>query len=139
MLASIHFRQRLEQGDGEMQAQREPLKLMIVDDHPATREIIRRVVGDLMSDIRECHGGEAAVELCNEFTPDVVTMDLRMGAMDGLEATKRILGRCPNAVVIIVTQSNFFGLREVALQAGARHFVSKDDLVGLRRFLESGV
>jgi DNA-binding NarL/FixJ family response regulator len=129
----------MRQSYDAMESRSVPIKLLIVDDHAATRELIRRYIGDLAFEVRECSSGEEAVDLCAEFTPDVITMDLRMKAMSGLEATQKLLSRAPQTTVIVVTQSDILELRSAALRAGARHIVYKDDLMGLRQFLEQRV
>lgn len=100
------------------------------------RELIRELIGSFASEIRECASGEEAVQQCEQFQPDVVTMDLHMKKLNGLEATRDILSRHPSACVVVVTHSTFAPMREAALRAGAGHFVLKDDLDGLRRFLQ---
>ena len=112
------------------------MKLLIVDDHDVTRGLIRNLVGTLASEVRECASGEEAVRQCEQFQPDVVTMDLQMKRLNGLEATRLILARIPSACVVVLTHSNLAPLREAALRAGAAHFLLKDNLDELRRFLQ---
>jgi CheY-like chemotaxis protein len=112
------------------------LNLLIVDDHAETRQLIRQMIGDFAAQIRECASGEEALKMCETFTPHVVTMDLQMKSIDGFEAMQRILVRHPNAVVIVVTQSNSLELRVAATRAGAKFFVVKDELAELRYLFE---
>ena len=58
-----------------------------------------------------------------------------MKQMNGLEATKQIIGKYPEAKILLVTQYNDRELREAASEAGACGFVLKEDLAELRRFL----
>jgi CheY-like chemotaxis protein len=113
------------------------MKLMIVDDHAATRGLIREAIGSAACAILECANGREAVQQCDEFRPDVITMDLQMGPVNGLEATRRILARHPGTHIIVVTQSSFSVLRGAAFESGARHFVTKDDLSELRRIVSN--
>ena len=109
---------------------------MIVDDHARTRELIRETIGPFAAEICECASGAEAVARCTEFKPDLVTMDLQMQPMNGLETTEQLLARHPAACVVIVTQTDVTALRQSATRAGARHFIHKDDFAELRRFAE---
>jgi DNA-binding NarL/FixJ family response regulator len=67
----------------------------------------------------------------DELHPDLVLMDVRMGGMDGLSATRAIVREDPAARVIIVTDFGDARSRAAALAAGASGFVPKDDLLEL--------
>jgi DNA-binding NarL/FixJ family response regulator len=101
---------------------------LIVDDHEVVREGLRlslsraphvRVVG-------EASDGEAAVELAERRRPDVVIMDVRMPGMDGLEATKALLERVPDASVLIFTAYSERNLLSRGLESGAKGYVLKE-------------
>ena len=101
---------------------------LIVDDHEVVREGLRlslsraphvRVVG-------EASDGEAAVELAERRRPDVVIMDVRMPGMDGLEATKALLERVPDASVLIFTAYSARSLLSRGLESGAKGYVLKE-------------
>ena len=62
-------------------------------------------------------------------------MDFAMRRMDGLSATRRIIARFPDAKIAIVTSHDDDGLRRAASEAGALEYVSKDNLIDLRRVL----
>ncbi len=67
------------------------MKLLIVDDSLIMRRAIERCVsGNRFTEIRVATNGRAAVEEFNKFQPDVVTMDITMPDMDGIEATRRL-------------------------------------------------
>lgn len=116
--------------------QKHRLKLMIVDDHAETRVLIRELVGRFAGEIRECANGKEASTECVDFRPDLVTMDLNMPLTGGLEATRRILASHPEARVIVITQFDTPEFRLAANRAGACHFFSKNNLIGLLRYLE---
>ena len=112
------------------------MKLMIVDDNPDCRELIRDVIGGFADEILECADGTEAATQCARFRPDVVTMDLNMPLTGGLEATRRVLSEYPAARVIVVTQHEGPEFRMAASRAGACNFYSKNNLVGLLRHLQ---
>src|ERR1043166_57316 len=72
--------------------EKRPMRILIVDDHPVTRDGLRSALG--MSEgvevVGEAANGEEAVELVQQLAPHVVFMDVRMPGMGGLEATKEI-------------------------------------------------
>jgi DNA-binding NarL/FixJ family response regulator len=111
------------------------IKLMIVDDHAETRSLIRELIGDYVNEIRECANGEEAATQCAEFHPDLVTMDLNMPLTGGLEATRRILSRQSDTRIIVITQFDTLEFRRAASRAGACHFFSKTNLIGLLSYV----
>jgi len=79
--------------------------------------------------------GEAALAAYQTHSPDVVLMDIELGQVDGITATRRITTADPAAHVIIVTSYDETDLREAARQAGARGYVLKENLCEMRRLL----
>lgn len=114
------------------------MKIMIVDDHEATRIILRSII--LLSVIDpvefiEYDNGEDAVYNYATDKPEYVLMDVEMKKMDGFEATECILKLDPNAKIIIVTSNNTKIFREKAKDIKAIGFVAKDDLSDINRYL----
>lgn len=121
-----------------------PIKILLVDDQPLLRMGFRLILeGELdLEVVGEASDGAEAVRKVKELEPDVVLMDVRMPAMDGIEATRRITASASNARIIILTT---FDLDEYAfsgLQAGASAFLLKDvapaELVQGVRLVASG-
>ncbi len=106
----------------------EPIHVLLVDDQRLMREGLR-VLLELEPDLEvagEAEDGEAALAAYEQYQPDVVLMDVRMPGMDGVEATRRLRARWPEARVIILTTFDddvyvFDGLR-----AGALGYLLKD-------------
>jgi len=109
------------------------VRVLIVDDSAVVREVLKqmleseqgvRVVGMAAS-------GAEAVELTATLRPDLVTMDLMMPGMDGLEATARIMARHPTPVLFFSSYFDHDGMhsRFDALAAGALDVVEKPTLV----------
>jgi CheY-like chemotaxis protein len=111
------------------------MKIMIVEDDSRVRKMIHRIVEGLAASIHECSNGEEAVEACARISPDVILMDLMLGGMDGLAATRAIRRSHPQARIIIVTSYDEQDLRESAREAGASEYVIKENLLELRRLL----
>src|SRR5688572_28655956 len=111
------------------------LKVLIVDDNQEARRMIKHYLHELADVVAECADGADALDFYEKNRPDWVLMDWEMRT-DGLTATQRIIKALPEARILIVTQHVDDKLREAALEAGARGFVLKDDLLALGSFLE---
>jgi DNA-binding NarL/FixJ family response regulator len=113
------------------------MKLMIVDDNPQMCLLLKQLLQDLAETIVECSDGEHAVAVFAVEQPDWTVMDLRMARLGGIEATLRIRAEWPAARILIVTEYDDPHWRAAALRAGARGYVLKDDLLEVRRRLQS--
>lgn len=111
--------------------------ILIAEDNPLMRKLLRGMVADLDEQIVECSNGEDACRLYEQHSPDWVLMDVSMQIMDGLTATRQILSRCPSAKVVIVTEHDDAATRERAFEAGAFAFFGKDDLFPLRPLISN--
>jgi len=111
------------------------MKLLIVDDHPAMRRMIGKVVSDMVSDIEECGDGAEALAAYRRYRPDCVLMDIEMSRTDGITATREILLSFPGAKVVIVTKHDDDQIRETARKAGACGYVLKENLIAIRELL----
>lgn len=111
------------------------MKVLIVDDSEPMRRMIKTFIGDLVEDAVECSDGSEALAAYREHQPDLVLMDMKMGAMDGLAATRQIREFFPEARIVMVSQWADKALREAARSAGAEAYVGKSDLEPLRRIL----
>ena len=110
------------------------MKVLIVDDSSAMRRLLRSIVGDF-SEVFECEDGSQALSCYESFRPDWVLMDIRMPGINGIEATRRILGSYADARVVIVTNFADERMRESARLAGACGYVLKEDLSVLKQIL----
>jgi NarL family two-component system response regulator LiaR len=117
---------------------------MIVDDHAMVRTGLATFleVSDGLDLVGQVKNGQEAVELCEQFQPDVILMDLVMPEMDGVKATRIIRERWPQVQVIALTSFQEKELVQDALQAGAISYllknVSMDDLTEAVRAAHAG-
>lgn len=113
------------------------MKLLIVDNNAAIRRLIVSIVMPFADEIRECADGAEAVSAYCRRQPDLVFMDIRMKEMDGIAATRQIKAADPAAKIVIVTDYDDDGLRQAARSAGACGYVLKENLLELRRWVET--
>ena len=121
----------------------ERVSVMIVDDQPpfrdAARAVLSRIDGfDLVAEVDS--GEEGVVATSGELRPDLVLMDINMGALDGIEATRLITDAHPETKVILVSTYSLEDLPVTARSSGAIAYVNKDELSPrvVRRLWESG-
>src|SRR3954470_8507794 len=103
------------------------LRLLIADDHPAFRAGLRLLLESLegVEVVGEAGTGGDVVEQARALQPDVVVMDLQMPEMGGIEATRAIVQRAPDANVLVLTMFEDEDSVFAALRAGARGYILK--------------
>ncbi len=105
------------------------IRVLIVDDSPFIRIALRKVLSSApdIEVVGEASNGEEAIRLTEALKPDVVTLDINMPVMDGLEALGEIVKRCPTCRVLMVSALTKEGARETieALDRGALDFITK--------------
>ena len=101
-------------------------KVLIVDDSRMSRSILRNILEKAgYTIIGEAANGEEAVEAFKDKKPDLVTLDITMPRMDGLEALTRILSYDADAKVIMITAAGQQDKLIKALKEGAKRFINK--------------
>ncbi|GHO66841.1 DNA-binding response regulator [Ktedonobacter sp. SOSP1-52] len=106
---------------------REPLRILLVDDHPLVREGLRALLTSLhdITIVGEAGNGEESVTMALDLQPDIILMDLYMPKLNGIEATRRILQTSPHIGILVLTMlgddDSVFG----AMRAGARGYLLK--------------
>ncbi len=108
----------------------EHVGVMIVDDQApfraAARAVVSRVAGFEL--VAEVASGEEAVAAAAETRPGLVLMDINMGEMDGIEATRLIVDATPEVRVVLVSTYGLDDLPPRARTSGAIAYVNKDEL-----------
>src|SRR5579859_4611908 len=104
------------------------IRVLVVDDQKLVREGLVTLLGLIpgLEVIGAAADGDEAVDLEASLEPDVTLLDLRMPRCDGVEATRRIRARNPEARIVILTTHADDASIFSALQAGARGFLTKD-------------
>ncbi|HLG55338.1 MAG TPA: response regulator transcription factor [Vicinamibacterales bacterium] len=108
----------------------EKITVLLVDDHALVRRGFRRLLEDDPSIVvvGEGSNGEEAIRLVAELKPRVIVMDAAMPGTGGLEATRKILARVPDAAILMLSMHSEETLVRQALAAGARGYILKNAL-----------
>ncbi len=121
------------------------ITVLLVDDHALVRRGFRRMLEDdpEISVVGEANEGNEAVRLALELRPKVIVMDCAMPELSGIEATRKILEKFPQAGILMLSMHAEETLVSQALQAGARGYVLKNaielDLVRAVKSIAAGM
>lgn len=108
--------------------QHQPATLLMVDDHPLLRKGLNQLLEfeDDLSVVGEASCGEEAIKLALELEPDLITLDLNMQGMDGLETLKILRDKGVSSHIVMLTVSNNDEDVVEAIRAGADGYLLKD-------------
>lgn len=101
-------------------------KLLIVDDSMIIRMSLEKILVDLKLDLVGSAGdGKTALKMFHEFQPDIVTLDITMPEMSGLEVLDEMMRVAPQTRVLIISAISEKSVAIQALQKGAKAFIQK--------------
>ena len=106
------------------------MQVLVVDDQPPFRAAARAVLSRIAEFdlVGEAASGEEAVAMSESLHPDLVLMDINMGEMNGIEATRLVTASRPDTMVILVSTYAAADLPADARTSGAAAYVNKDEL-----------
>jgi DNA-binding NarL/FixJ family response regulator len=104
------------------------IRVLLAEDHPVVRAGLERLLSTAedVEVVGAASDGSEAVTLASEHQPDVVLMDLSMPSMNGIDATKEIVGANESVQVVVLTSFEDREQIEAALDAGAIGYLLKD-------------
>lgn len=120
------------------------IRIAIADDQALVRSGFRLILDarDDLEVVGEAEDGAAAVELVRRLEPDVLLLDIRMPRLDGIDATRAIVGSGSATRILILTTFDLDEYVHAALRAGASGFLLKDvrpgELIDAIRLIASG-
>jgi DNA-binding NarL/FixJ family response regulator len=118
----------MDELDGEHEPAPAPIRVVIVDDHPALRiglTTVLRTVDDIAV-VGVAANGDEALRICAAVQPQVVVMDLQMPGMDGVTAIAELRQRDPTIQILVLTSFLDDTQVQEALQAGATGYLLKE-------------
>ncbi len=102
------------------------MRILLADDHALFRSSLRSLLETRgLEVVGEAINGRQAIELACTLKPDIVLMDLSMSVLNGIEATRELVGRMPEIKVVILTASMEDDDLFDALRAGAHGYMLK--------------
>lgn len=100
-------------------------RILIIDDEPDVREVVAVALADEGYTVATASDGQAGVERCRDFDPQIVITDIRMPRMDGIQVLEHLKKYHPDIEVIVVTAFADIPMAIRALQLDASDFVTK--------------
>ncbi|MCE7003387.1 response regulator transcription factor [Kibdelosporangium philippinense] len=100
------------------------MRVLIVDDHPLTRNGVRAGLDGGLMQVFEAGDVDAASRSLAVDRPHVVLVDLRLGALDGIDFIQHVVDCCPDVRILVLSQASLVEVVR-AIRAGAHGYVSK--------------
>jgi len=115
-------------GGGGANAGEEPIRVMVVDDHPVWRDGIRSDLerSGIATVVAEASDGGEAIELARDSMPEVILMDLRLPTVSGVDAIREIVNELPHVKVLVLSASGEEADVLEAVKVGATGYLLKD-------------
>jgi DNA-binding NarL/FixJ family response regulator len=108
------------------------IRAILVEDDTEFRQCVKKILSSRYPSIQlmEAGDGKEAMSKIDLLPPDMILMDIQLPDKNGLELTRMIKARHPNAIIVILSNHDLTEYRESAYRNGANYYISKDSPVG---------
>ncbi|MFP4662128.1 MAG: response regulator, partial [Halanaerobiales bacterium] len=101
-------------------------KVLVIDDSPFIFKAVKRALAPEGAEVIDsAKNGKIGLELIEKYNPDIITLDVTMPVMDGIETARNIYQKNPQAKVIMMSAMGDDALIEEAKEIGVREFIPK--------------
>lgn len=100
-------------------------KVLVVDDSKLIRMQLQNMLTNLEHEVILAEDGNDAYEKYKEFQPELVTMDINMPNMNGLQAVQKIIAEFPDAIIVMISSIEDRSMTYECIGAGAVDFINK--------------
>ena len=106
--------------------------ILVVEDDNEFRQCVKKILSSRYPSIQlmEAGDGVEAMSKIDLVPPDLIFLDIQLPGINGLELTRMIKARNPNAIIVILSNYDLTEYRETAYRNGANYYVSKDSPIG---------
>ena len=101
------------------------LKTMVLEDDPETNELMSTTLKNFFSDVYSAYDGDTALDLYQQYQPDIVFVDIILPGKTGLEIAKEIREINPKQMIVVVSASDDMGNISEAVKIGVNNFIRK--------------
>ena len=107
-------------------------RILIVDPNAPFRRSLKNVLLNRFPfvDIREASDGREGLEMMQDFTPNLIFLEIHLPSESGLELARRLKIDYPQIIIVILTSYNSPEYQAAAKESGVEHLVPKDDWTG---------
>src|SRR6266851_1221665 len=119
MVGTTHMEARVEMPDTVKHSKQKPIRVLVVDDHEIVRKGLCTMLGeqDDFEVVGQASSGNLAVTLAMQLQPDIVLLDIFLGAFNGLDIAQQLHRACPKTRVVILTGLSDLEIELVRLAA----------------------
>ncbi len=110
------------------------MKVLVVDDDPSIRLLYKEELEEEGYEVKVASSGEEALKLFDEFEPDIVTLDILMPDMDGIQVLRKMKEKRPRVPVIMSTAYDYRD--DFAVWASEAYVVKSSDLTELKKTIK---
>src|SRR5258708_627905 len=127
MVGTTHMEARVEMPDTVKHSKQKPIRVLVVDDHEIVRKGLCTMLGeqDDFEVVGQASSGNLAVTLAMQLQPDIVLLDIFLGAFNGLDIAQQLHRACPKTRVVILTGLTDEGHLFRAMRIGVHGYLQK--------------